>query len=62
MLASPSPARAYSRAVSVRVTKRCQADGNGHIQLRGPHELSREGVDVSNVAEVIETLDGPAAR
>jgi len=50
-----------SEAVNDLVRSGLTADRSTKPFRQKAHDLG-EGVDVSNVAEVIETLDGPAAR
>jgi len=50
-----------SEAVNDLVRSGLTADRSTQPFRQKAHDLG-EGVDVSNVAEVIETLDGPAAR
>jgi len=50
-----------SEAVNELVRSGLTADRAGHSFRQKTHDLG-DGVDVANIAEVIETLDGPAAR
>lgn len=50
-----------SEAVNELIRKGLVAEGRGERFEQRTHDLG-DGVDVTNVAEAIETLDGPPAR